>query len=154
MKQKFTFFTVFTIAFFISVTQSYGQLPKHEKRSAWLTTVWGLDWPKTKIPAGGGTIYINQQKQQLIRLLDSMNVAGLNSVFFQVRSEADALYPSSYEPWSAHLVEQRGMNPGYNPLEFAIEECHKRGLELHAWLNPYRFESVAGKYSGDRKSVV
>ncbi len=68
--------------------------------------------------------------------------------FFQVRSECDAMYESSYEPWSAHLVETRGMDPGYDPLLFAVEECHKRGLELHAWLNPYRFESVAGKYKG------
>src|SRR5690606_12700231 len=124
------------------------QIPKREMRASWLTTVWGLDWPKTKIPEGGGNFYINQQKDQLIRILDSMQVAGMNAVFFQVRSECDAMYPSSYEPWSAHLVATRGMDPGYDPLQFAIEESHKRGLELHVWLNPYRFESVAGKYAG------
>ena len=142
--------TLFFILFFtISTHQSSdAQIPKREIRSSWLTTVWGLDWPGTKIPAGGGQLYTDMQEQQLIRILDSLQVAGLNSVFFQVRSECDAMYQSSYEPWSAHLVETRGMNPGYDPLQFAIEECHKRGLELHAWLNPYRFESVAGKYAG------
>ncbi len=148
MIQRSTLFIFLFIVFsgFCNITTA--QLPKQEMRSAWLTTVWGLDWPKTKIPAGGGEQYINQQKQQLVRILDSMKVANMNSVFFQIRPEADAFYPSSYEPWSAHLVETRGQDPGYDPLQFAIEECHKRGLELHAWLNPYRFESVAGKYSG------
>ncbi|MEE4285981.1 MAG: family 10 glycosylhydrolase, partial [Mariniphaga sp.] len=147
MNRNFTLFLVYIILTGI-VLPSEAQIPKREMRASWLTTVWGLDWPKTKIPEGGGNLYINQQKDQLIRILDSMQVAGMNAVFFQVRSECDAMYPSSFEPWSAHLVAYRGMNPGYDPLQFAIEESHKRGLELHAWLNPYRFESVAGKYSG------
>jgi uncharacterized lipoprotein YddW (UPF0748 family) len=143
-------FTLFLLYIFLAGTalHSEAQIPKREIRASWLTTVWGLDWPKTKIPEGGGNLYINQQKDQLIRILDSMQVAGMNAVFFQVRSECDAMYASSYEPWSAHLVATRGMDPGYDPLQFAIEESHKRGLELHAWLNPYRFESVAGKYAG------
>ncbi len=144
-------FTSFIILFLlISGFQniSNAQALKQEMRSTWLTTVWGLDWPKTKIPAGGGDYYIELQKQQLIRLLDSVKVANMNAVFFQIRPEADAFYNSSYEPWSAHLVESRGQDPGYDPLQFAIEESHKRGLELHAWINPYRFESTAGKYSG------
>ncbi|WP_372947227.1 family 10 glycosylhydrolase [Mariniphaga sp.] len=143
-------FTFIILYIFLAGTafHSEAQIPKREMRASWLTTVWGLDWPKTKIPTGGGNLYINQQKDQLIRILDSMQLAGMNAVFFQVRSECDAMYPSSYEPWSAHLVETRGMDPGYDPLQFAIEESHKRGLELHAWLNPYRFESVAGKYAG------
>jgi uncharacterized lipoprotein YddW (UPF0748 family) len=143
-------FTLFLLSVFLTGTvfHSRAQIPKREMRASWLTTVWGLDWPKTKIPEGGGSFYIDQQKQELIRILDSMQVAGMNAVFFQVRSECDAMYPSSYEPWSAHLVATRGMDPGYDPLQFAIEESHKRGLELHAWLNPYRFESVAEKYAG------
>ncbi len=144
---------IFTLTFIISFSlftgmTSSAQLPKREMRSSWLTTVWGLDWLGTKIPSSGGEQYINQQKQQLVRILDSMKVAGTNAVFFQVRPECDAFYKSSYEPWSAHLVERRGQDPGYDPLEFAVAECHKRGLEIHAWLNPYRFESVAGKYAG------
>ena len=147
MIRNFTLFLIFIILTGTAVHVG-AQIPKREMRASWLTTVWGLDWPKTKIPEGGGNFYINQQKDQLIRILDSMQVAGMNAVFFQVRSECDAMYPSSYEPWSAHLVATRGMDPGYDPLQFAIEESHKRGLELHAWLNPYRFESVAGKYAG------
>ncbi len=142
-------FTLILFLLFLIASNTHAQEPpKREMRASWLTTVWGLDWPTTKIPAGGGGIYIDAQKQQLTRILDSMKVAGMNAVFFQVRSECDAMYKSSYEPWSAHLVETRGMDPGYDPLQFAVEECHKRGLELHAWLNPYRFESVAGKYAG------
>lgn len=140
----------FSILFFSLITFSKlsAQIPGKEMRAAWLTTVWGLDWPGTKVPAGGGEFYINQQKQQFTRILDSLKIAGMNAVFFQVRPECDAFYPSSYEPWSAHLAASRGTDPGYDPLLFAIEESHKRGLELHAWLNPYRFESVAGKYAG------
>ncbi|WP_430813937.1 family 10 glycosylhydrolase [Carboxylicivirga sp. RSCT41] len=122
--------------------------PKREMRSTWLTTVWGLDWPSSKIPSTGDAYYISQQKNQLINLLNKLQEANINTVFFQVRSECDAMYESSYEPWSSHLVATRGLDPGYDPLEFAIEEAHKRGMELHAWLNPYRFESSVGKYDG------
>ncbi|HNQ38347.1 MAG TPA: family 10 glycosylhydrolase [Prolixibacteraceae bacterium] len=122
--------------------------PKRELRAAWLTTVWGLDWPGVKIPAGGNPSTVELQKQQLVRILDSMKITGMNALFFQVRPECDAFYPSSYEPWSAHLSAARGVDPGWDPLAFAVAESHKRGMELHAWLNPYRFESVAGKYAG------
>ncbi len=117
-------------------------------RASWLTTVWGLDWPGVKIPVGGNPSTVTLQKQQLVRILDSLKMAGTNAVFFQVRPECDAFYPSGFEPWSAHLTAARGVDPGYDPLQYAVEEAHKRGLELHAWLNPYRFESVAGKYAG------
>jgi uncharacterized lipoprotein YddW (UPF0748 family) len=122
--------------------------PKREMRSTWLTTAWGMDWPSVKIPSGGSAYYVNSQKKQLGNLLDKMKEANINTVFFQVRSECDAMYQSSYEPWSSHLVEVRGQDPGYDPLEYAITEAHKRGMELHAWLNPYRFESQVGKYKG------
>jgi uncharacterized lipoprotein YddW (UPF0748 family) len=154
MTRTFTFISAVLAILLITAIISAAHPPKREMRATWLTTVWGLDWPGTKIPAGGGEMYINQQKQQLTRILDSMKVAGMNAVFFQVRSECDAMYPSSYEPWSAHLVATRGMNPGYDPLQFAVEECHKRGIELHAWLNPYRFESVAGNMPDNREIII
>jgi len=122
--------------------------PKHEMRAAWFTTVWGLDWPSVTIPTTGSNYHINLQKEQLTYLLDVLQRANINTIFFQVRSECDAMYQSSYEPWSSYLVSTRGMDPGYDPLQFAVEECHKRGIELHAWLNPYRFESSVGKYEG------
>jgi uncharacterized lipoprotein YddW (UPF0748 family) len=148
MIKKITLLTAFMLLLFTAIDSFASQWPKREFRATWLTTAWGLDWPATRIPSGGGPVHANLQKQQLILILDSLQIAGMNAVFFQVRGEGDALYPSSFEPWSACLTTRRGIDPGYDPLEFAIAECHKRGMELHAWINPYRFESIAGKYAG------
>lgn len=141
------------ITMLINLNIRAGDSPKREMRSAWLTTVWGLDWPGTKIPVAGSQTYaINQQKSQFITILERLASANINTIFFQIRSECDAMYPSSYEPWSAHLIADRRMNADftvdYDPLQFVIDECHKRGIEVHAWMNPYRFESTVGKYTG------
>jgi len=123
------------------------QSPKHELRSTWLTTVWRLDWPSVTIPKATGSndaarqSAILQQKNELISILNSLKSANMNAVFFQVRSMCDAMYQSSYEPWSSFISSERGADPGYDPLAFAIEESHKRGIELHAWLNPYRYST-------------
>ncbi len=121
---------------------------KREMRSAWVATVWRLDWPSSVISSTGNTAQIDKQKSELTTMLDSMAVNNMNAVNFQVRSRSDAFYKSSYEPWSSDLVKTRGMDPGYDPLEFCVEECHKRGIECHAWVNPYRFESQQGQWSG------
>lgn len=126
----------------------FAQNPKREMRAAWLATVWGIDWPNSKITNTGDVAQINSQKKALTRMLDSLQRANLNTVFFQVRSRSDVMYKSKYEPWSSDLVATRGMDPGYDPLQFAIEECHKRGMELHAWMNPYRFESQLNQWTG------
>ncbi len=145
------FFTVLLVcALSINIL---AQSPKREMRSAWVTTVWGLDWPGTKIPVTGSqTSAINLQKNQFVTLINALKSANINTIFFQVRSECDAMYLSSYEPWSAYLLDARRMasdfTVAYDPLQFVIEECHKRGIEVHAWLNPYRFESTAKKYVG------
>jgi len=134
-----------SLSFLFSI--AFGQSPKREMRAGWLATVYQIDWPTTSmtsVTAGN----IAKQKAEFITIIDSVKAANMNAVFFQVRPEADALYNSSYEPWSAHLGGVRGAYPGYDPLAFAIEECHKRGIELHAWLNPYRFETSAKKYGG------
>ena len=123
------------------------QSPKREMRAGWLATVYRIDWPTTAMTSVT-TTNINKQKAEFITILDSVKAANMNAVFFQVRPETDAFYNSAYEPWSAHLGGARGVNPGYDPLAFAIEESHKRGIELHAWLNPYRYETSAGKYTG------
>ena len=112
--------------------------PKHEFRSAWVATVWCLDWPETQ---AYGTNAENKQKQQLLRMLDSLKVNNFNAINFQVRSMCDAMYESSYEPWSSYLTGTRGQVPTWDPLAFAVEECHKRGMECHAWVNPYRYSS-------------
>ena len=102
-----------------------------EMRAAWISTVYNMDWPKTKNN-------ISKQKQEYIEMFDKLKAIGINTVVFQVRPKSDALYNSSINPWSDVLTGTQGKNPGYDPLAFAIEEAHKRGMELHAWFNPYR----------------
>lgn len=105
--------------------------PKREFRGAWLSTAWQTRYR---------TMSTQQMKQYFIESLDDMQVMGINAVVFQVRPQADAFYKSKYEPWSVHLSGTQGKAPtgGFDPLEFLIKECHKRNMELHAWLNPYR----------------
>ncbi|HEY4194556.1 MAG TPA: family 10 glycosylhydrolase [Mucilaginibacter sp.] len=108
--------------------------PKREFRGVWIATVVNIDWPSdVHLP-------VERQKQDLINILDANQRAGINAVIFQVRPAADAFYAKSIEPWSRWLTGKQGQapDPFYDPLEFAITECHKRGMELHAWFNPYR----------------
>ena len=118
---------------FMTEAQAWG-MPKREFRSAWVATVWCLDWPSQ----GAGAA---KQKQEMDRLLDSLQVNGFNAVNFQVRSMCDAMYKSSLEPWSSYLTGTRGADPGFDPLEYVVEGCHKRGMECHAWVNPYRWST-------------
>lgn len=146
MKKVSIILILFSIAFV-----AWAQSPKREFRATWLATVWSLDWPKTaKISSTGNEKQIAAQKTEMIRILDSLYTANMNAVFFQVRSRCDAMYNSKFEPWSTDLVSVRGMDPGYDPLAFVVEEAHKRGIEVHAWMNPYRFESSIsqGSWSG------
>jgi uncharacterized lipoprotein YddW (UPF0748 family) len=108
--------------------------PPREFRGAWIATVANKDWPS----APG--LSVAQQKAELIALLDTAVNLKLNAVIFQVRPASDAVYASPIEPWSAYLTGVQGQapEPFYDPLAFAIEEAHKRGLELHAWFNPFR----------------
>ena len=128
----------------------HAQPPKREMRATWLTTVWRNDWPSVTVPSGGSEsarqAAINTQKNGLIDILDKLQEANINTMFFQIRSMCDAFYPSSYEPWSHFVSDIRGADPGYDPLAFAIEEAHKRGIELHAWINPYRYSSSSGTH--------
>lgn len=121
---------------------------KREMRSAWVATVWQLDWPNSVITETGNESQISAQKRQMTTLLDSMAANNMNAINFQVRSRSDAMYKSSYEPWSEDLVATRGLDPGWDPLEWVVQECHKRGLECHAWVNPYRYESQIGQWDG------
>jgi len=126
------------------------QSPKREVRSVWLTTTWGqsMDWPSVTVPAATGNnedareYARNTQKSGLIAILDRLQAINFNTVYFQVRGMCDAFYKSQYEPWSQWLSSTRGADPGWDPLEFVIEEAHKRGMELHAWLNPYRYSTA------------
>ncbi len=114
---------------------------KREMRTVWVATVSNIDWPQTR---GSSASVIAQQKKQLTDLLDGFVKANMNAICLQVRPMADALYRSSYEPWSSYLTGTRGKDPGWDPMEFAVAECHKRGLEFHAWVNPYRFSNSSG----------
>ena len=103
-----------------------------EFRGAWVATVHNIDWPsKPGLSAA-------EQKAELIRLLDAASRLKLNAILLQVRPESDALYRSDKEPWSRFLTGRQGQDPGYDPLAFAIQEAHKRGIEVHAWFNPFR----------------
>lgn len=107
------------------------QPPKHEVRAAWITAVYGLDWPRTRATSPEG---IRKQKAELIEILDKLKAANFNTVLFQTRTRGDVLYKSSIEPYNSILTGKVGGNPGYDPLAFAIAECHKRGMECHAWM--------------------
>jgi uncharacterized lipoprotein YddW (UPF0748 family) len=108
--------------------------PKQEMRAVWVAHVFNLDWPRSK------TLTPAQQRADFISLLDRHKANGLNAVVVQVRASADAIYPSALEPWSEWLTGTQGVGPqpAYDPLQFMIQEAHRRGLEFHAWINPYR----------------
>ena len=109
-----------------------------EFRASWVATVWNIDWPTTQITKAGNATQIAAQKAELVTIIERAKQGNLNAIMLQVRSHGDALYESSFEPWMSSLTGTRGTNPGYDPLAFAIEEAHKRGIELHACINPYR----------------
>ena len=102
------------------------QIPKHEVRAVWISAASG-DWPRSNDPA--------EQQRSLIDIFDLLKRNNFNTVFFQVRPRGNALYRSSIEPWAPQLTGVMGKDPGYDPLEFAVEQAHRRGLEIHAWFN-------------------
>ena len=99
---------------------------KHEVRAVWLTTIGGIDWPRTYTE--------QQQKRELTQILDQLKQVNVNTVLLQTRVRASTIYPSQIEPWDMCLTGTHGRNPGYDPLQFAIDECHRRGMECHAWM--------------------
>jgi uncharacterized lipoprotein YddW (UPF0748 family) len=103
-----------------------------EFRGLWVATVGNIDWPSKP------GLTADQQRAELVVLLDRAQAAGMNAILFHVRTSADALYSSELEPWGVMLTGTQGTDPGYDPLTFAIAESHRRGMELHAWINPFR----------------
>src|SRR5690606_24193637 len=108
--------------------------PKRDVRGAWVSSVSNIDWPSSR------TLTTTQQQASLLNILDSLQKTGINTVFLQIRPEADALYASTIEPWSYWLTNAQGIAPSpfWDPLAFAIDAAHTRGMELLAWINPYR----------------
>ncbi|HXI00081.1 MAG TPA: family 10 glycosylhydrolase [Sphingobacteriaceae bacterium] len=135
MAKKKSLILLLTLVFSIEAwAQINNKPPKRELRGIWLTTVQHIDWP-TK----GNTNPIAQQKE-MIDILDNHQKTGINAIYLQIRPSADAFYGRGRELWSQFLTGKQGVapNPGWDPLDFAIKEANKRGMELHAWLNPYR----------------
>lgn len=136
----------------VPVSNIYSQVisPKREFRAAWLATVVNLDWPSSR------TLTVANQKLELIKLLDSLKLYNVNAVIFQIRAECDAFYISSIDPWSYWLTNSQGTPPSplYDPLQYAIEEAHKRGMELHAWFNPYRAYRQTNTYTTANSHVT
>jgi uncharacterized lipoprotein YddW (UPF0748 family) len=117
--------------------------PKYEFRAAWVASVENIDWPSKK------GLPVDSQKVEFIRLLEMHKRNGLNALVVQVRPAADAFYASPYEPWSEWLtgVQGKAPDPYYDPLSWMIEETHRRGMEFHAWCNPYRAVKTIGRSS-------
>lgn len=131
MKKDFYIFLSMMLLCAVSLQAQQCNPPKYEYRAVWLTTVENLDWPKTMVKSSSD---IPQQKNELIVLLDSLKGLNVNTVMLQTRVRGDVIYPSSIEPFSHVLTGVEGRSPGYDPLAFAIDECHKRGMQLHAWI--------------------
>lgn len=117
---------------------SYGQSfyavnpnPKYEVRAVWLTTIGGIDWPHSYAQSERSA---EKQKEELRAILDRLQKANINTILLQTRIRATTIYPSQYEPWDGCLSGFPGKSPGYDALQFAIDECHKRGMEVHAWV--------------------
>lgn len=125
---------LFILANLITLSGNTQATINYEFRAVWVATVDNIDWPSSK------TISVAEQKAEFIKLLDMHQQNGMNAVIVQIRPAADALYPSQIEPWSEFLTGKQGVAPSplYDPLEFMIKETHKRGMEFHAWMNPYR----------------
>lgn len=116
---------------FLWLALSAAAQPKREVRAVWLTTLNGLDWPQTRATSEASR---RQQQQELCRILDQLKAANFNTVLLQTRVRGSVIYPSAIESWDGALTGTIGRDPGYDPLRFAIEETHRRGMELHAWV--------------------
>ena len=129
MKKIVAMFLVCFLSFMVVPTKA--QTYDNDMRAVWISTVYNLDYPSTKNN-------ITAQQNEFIEKLEALKAIGMNTVIVQVRPKADALYASSINPWSDVLTGTQGKNPGYDPLAFMVEAAHARGMEIHAWLNPYR----------------
>ncbi|MCC8039151.1 MAG: family 10 glycosylhydrolase [Bacteroidales bacterium] len=137
-----------TMALLCCVSAYCAETIKREHRAVWCATVWSLDWP-LDANVGKTTAKQTAQKAVMTEYLDQMQAAGMNALYFQVRSMCDAMYQSSYEPWSAYISGTRGTSPGWDPLAWVVEECHSRGMECYAWINPMRYATTNTTYTTD-----
>ena len=127
------------------------QYPKYEERAVWIATIGGIDWPRVKATDERST---ERQKQELISILDKLQRANINVVILQTRIRGSVIYPSDIETWDEAITGKAGRAPNYDPLAFAIDECHKRGMELHAWLVSIPLGTTSRQKSYGVKSVT
>ena len=147
----FLLFSVCTDAQDFGLFSQSSPSPKREMRAVWLTTLNGLDWPKTRATNSQSR---RQQQQELCQILDQLKALNINTILLQTRIRGAVIYPSAIEPWDGALTGTIGRDPGYDPLAFAIEEAHRRGMELHAWVVTIPcFKIAAAKQMGP-KSVL
>lgn len=143
---------ILCISFIFHLSLSYSQ-PKHEIRAVWLTTAYGLDWPKTQSTSPAS---MRKQQAEVTDILDKLKAANINTVLLQTRIRGNLIYRSSYESISSVFTGQLNGNPGYDPLKFVIDECHKRGMECHAWIVAFplgtdKHIKTLGQHSPTRK---
>lgn len=144
LSQRFLLFLLSALAPLVAAAQ-YRMMPampapEREVRAVWLTTLMGLDWPRTKANSDERR---QRQKDELLRTLDALQQAGINTVMLQTRVRSTTIYPSALEPWDECLSGTYGRSPGYDALAFAIEACHVRGMQVHAWVVAFPICSVA-----------
>ena len=133
---KKTLLLILALAMAAGIVMNADEARKLEMRAAWVATVYCIDWPSQSSQNNASA-----QKAQIDNYLDNLQAQNFNAIFFQVRTMCDAFYQSSYEPWSSYLTGTRGKDPGYDPLAYVVEQCHARGIQCHAWVNPYRFST-------------
>ena len=124
--KRFLILTYILIAALTTHAQLTSSPLDQEIRAVWLTTIGGIDWPRTYATSPAN---IERQKQELVRMLDRLKEIRINTVLLQTRIRGTVIYPSALEPWDYCMTGKPGQYPGYDPLRFAIDECHKRGME-------------------------
>lgn len=125
--------------------------PRYEVRAVWLTTLFGLDWPHRPAATPEAA---REQQAELCHALDRLQKAGINTVLFQTRLRATTAYPSAIEPWDAVFSGEAGKAPVYDPLAFAVRECHRRGMELHAWIVAFPIGSTTAMRRLGRQALT
>src|SRR5574344_1672632 len=143
LKNIFSFYTGIALFFvFFSSSVHSEKSPKREVRAVWLSTIGGLDWPHSYSQSEYSAI---KQQKEFCNILDKLKAANINTVLLQTRIRGTVIYPSKYEPWDGCLSGFPGVSPGYDALQFAIDQCHRRGMELHAWVVTMPIGSWSGE---------
>ncbi|MBX2844495.1 MAG: family 10 glycosylhydrolase [Flammeovirgaceae bacterium] len=150
MLKNYLILPLLVLISFFNQSIAQEEVPKRELRGVWIATVLNIDWPEN------GDYNSKKQKVAFTKILDQHLEQGLNAVFVQIRPNANVFYKSKMEPWSEWLSGEQGKKPrpGYDPLKFMLEECRKRGLEFHAWINPYRVLTNKNTENIDKDNII